>query len=131
MLWIVLIIAFAVIIYCLLILIAPRLLRKAFAFFSIGSRLYLISLLRITLGVLLLILSTQAKFWGYVAAIGLIAAASGVSVFFFALRRTKKFLNIIQNQSNLRLRFYAVIGLVIWTLLVYSLLPAVPLYLPR
>lgn len=116
---------------CLTILIMPNILRRFIDFLSIGSRLYLAGFLRLALGVMLLILSLQAKFWGYVVTLGLLSAASGVSVFFFALRRTKKLLRRIEHQSNPILRLFAIIGLAIWGLLVYSLLPAIPLFSPH
>ena len=117
--------------YCLATLIVPNSLRRFIDFLCIGSRLYLAGLLRLVLGVLLLILSSQARFWGYVVTLGLFSAASGASVFFFALRRTKKLLRRLQHQSNLTLRLFAIIALAIWAVLVYSLLPAVPLFSPR
>lgn len=117
--------------YCLVTLIVPNSLRRFIGFLCIGSRLYLAGLLRLVFGVLLLILSSQARFWGYVVTLGLVSAASGASVFFFALRRTKKLLRRLQHQSNLTLRLFAIIALTIWAVLVYSLLPAVPLFSPR
>ena len=123
MVWVVLVLAYLVIALCLLVLIAPRFLRKMIAFFSVGNRLYLAGFIRITLGVLLLFLASQSRLWGYVVVVGLIAAAAGLSIFFFALRRTKQLLLRIQNQSNLVLRLYTILGLAIWALLVYALLP--------
>ena len=126
MVWIILIAGFVIIAYCLGILIAPNFLRKTVDFFSIGSRLYVAGLLRLVLGVMLLILSTQARFWGYVVIVGLVFSASGLSLFFLALRRIKKILGRLQNQPNFILRLFAITGLTIWVLLIYSLLPAVP-----
>jgi len=126
MAWIILIAGFAKIVYCLAILIAPKILRKTVDFFSIGSRLYVAGLLRLLLGVILLILSTQARSWGYVVIVGLVLSASGLSLFFLALRRIKKILGRLQNQPNFILRLFAITGLTIWVLLIYSLLPAVP-----
>ncbi len=117
--------------YCLVTLIVPNFLRRFIGYLCIGSRLYLAGLLRLVFGVLLLTLSSQARFWGYVVTLGLVSAASGASVFFFALRRTKKLLRRMQHQSNLTLRLFAIIALTIWAVLVYSLLPVVPLFSPR
>lgn len=127
MVWIVLTIGSLAIALCLAILIVPKLLGKVADFFSIGSRLYLAGVIRLAAGVILLILATQARFWGYVVTVGLFAAASGLSLFFFPLKRTKKLLSRLQNQSNLMLRLLTTLALVIWALLIYALLPAVPL----
>ena len=128
MAWIVLILGSVAIACCLAIVIAPKFGHRIIDFFSIGSRLYLAGFVRLLLGVLLLILASQARLWGYVVIIGLIAAASGLSIFFFALKRTKKLLARLGNQSNLLLRLLAIIALAIWALLIYALLPAI---LPR
>ena len=114
--------------FCLAILIAPKIARRMVDFFSIGSRLYLVAVVRLALGVMLLILASQARFWGYLVTVGLLAAASGLSVFFFALRRTKKLLSRLQNQPNFVLRLLVIIALAIWVLLIYALLPAVPAF---
>ena len=124
MLWFILILGYSVIALCLAMLAAPKILRAILDFFSIGNRPYLAGLFRLALGILLLSLATQARFWGYVVTIGIISAASGMCVFFFALRRTKKLFSRARKQSSLILRLYAITGLVVWALLVYSLLPA-------
>ena len=111
---------------CLATLLRPAILRQILNFFFIGSRIYLAGLLRIIVGVLLLILASRARLWWYVVTVGLLAAGSGLSVCFFALRRTKKLLARIKNQSNLTLRLYAFLGLLMWSLLIYSLLPLNP-----
>lgn len=126
MAWIIVILGYLAIILCLAILTSPQLLRKIIDFFSVGSRLYLAGLVRIALGVMLLILASQSRLWGYVVIMGLIATAAGVSIFFFALRRTKKLMVRLQHQSNLTLRIYAIVGLVLWAVLVYALVPALP-----
>ena len=126
MLWIILTIGSLAIVFCSAILIAPKLLHKFLDFLSIGSRIYLTGVIRLSVGVMLLILATQARFWGYVVTLGLLAAAAGLSLFFFPLRRTKKLLSRLQNQSNLVLRLLAIFALIIWALLIYALLPAVP-----
>lgn len=124
MVWIIPIAGFLAIALSSAILIAPKLTRRMIDFFSIGSRIYLAGLFGLTLGIILLFLATRVRLWGYVVTLGLIAAASGLSVFFFALRRTKKILKRIQNQSNLILRLLAIVALAIWALLTYALLPA-------
>ena len=123
MAWIILIAGFVIIIYCLAILVTPKLVRKVIDFFSIGSRLYLAGLVRLVLGVALLCLSSYAKFWEYVAIIGLLSAASGLSLFFFPLRRTKKLLSRLRNQPDVILRLLAIVALVIWAFLIYAILP--------
>lgn len=131
MVWIVLAAGYLAIVFCLVILIAPKFLSRTIDFFSIGSRLYLAGLARLVLGVMLLILATQTRLWGYVVTIGLVAAASGLSIFFFALKRTKQLLSRLQNQSNLVMRLFAIIALFIWVLLIYALLPAILVALPH
>ncbi len=121
----ILIIAYLKIASSSVILVAPKLLRRIIDFFSIGSRLYLAGVLRLVLGVLLLLSATQARLWGYVVTLGLVVAASGISCFFLALRRTKKLLARLRNQSNPFLRLYAIIGLLIWLVLIYAFLPGV------
>lgn len=123
MLWIVLGFAILKSSGCLLGLILPQFLRKILNFVSIGSRLYVISLLRISIGILLLFLAAQSRLWGYVVAIGMITTGSGLSLFFFALRRTKKLLARIQNQPDHLLRLLLIAGLAIWALLIFALLP--------
>lgn len=123
MVWIVLSVGYVITAVCLAILVAPGILRKILSFFSLGSRLYLAGSLRLVLGVMLLALATQARLWGYVVGIGLLLAASGLCVFFFALRRTKKLLARLEQQSNLVLRLGALFGIAIWVVLIYSLLP--------
>lgn len=114
--------------FCLAILMVPKIVRQMIDFFSIGSRLYLAALLRLALGVMLLILASQTRFWGYVVTVGLLAAASGLSMLFFALRRTKKLLSRLQRQPNFVLRLLVIIALAIWALLFYALLPTVPAF---
>ena len=126
MVWIILIAGSLAIILCLAILIVPKTLRRIIDFLSLGSRIYLVGIIRIVLGVMLLILATHCRLWGYVVTVGLLASASGLSLFFFPLRRTKKLLSRLQNQSNLVLRLFAILALVIWALLIYALLPVVP-----
>ena len=124
MIWIVLTIGYLAIAMCLAILVVPQVLRRITNFFFIGSRLYVAGGMRIIFGILLLLLASQARFWAYVVMMGLLATAAGISLFFIPLRRTKKLLQRLQQQSNLKLRLFAIIGLVLWVLLVYSLLPA-------
>ena len=121
--WVILIIGFLIIIYCLAILAAPRTARRTIDFFFIGSRLYLAGFIRLVLGVGLLFLSSYTKLWGYVVTIGLLAAASGLSIFFFPLRRTKKVLSRIQNQSDTVLRLWTIVALAIWSFLIYAIVP--------
>lgn len=123
MVWIIFIAGWLIIGYYLAILIAPRCLRKTIDFFSIGSRLYLVGFIRLILGLMLLTLSSQARLWWYIVIIGLLSAASGLYLFFCALRRTKKLLGQIKNQSNLILRIIAIIALVLWGLLLYAIFP--------
>ena len=131
MVWIILAIGFLAIALCLAILIAPKTLRKIIDFFSIGSRIYLAGAIRIALGVMLLVLATHSRLWGYVVTLGLLATTAGVSTFFLALKRTKKLLARLRNQSNLTLRLFAIAGLALWALLVYALLLELPPFLPR
>lgn len=126
MAWIVLVISYLIVAFSLLVLLAPKFLRKAVDLFSIGSRIYTVGLLRLILGVLFLMLATQARLWGYVIALGLACSASGLFIFFIPLRRTKKFLQRLENLSNFTLRILAAIGFVVWSLLIYSILPAIP-----
>jgi uncharacterized protein YjeT (DUF2065 family) len=126
MAWIILIAAHLSIAFYLLITIVPTALGKIITFFSIGSRLYLLGLLRLALGIMLLALAAHSRLWGYVIAVGLILAASGLSLFFFALRRTKKLLLRLQSQTNPALRLFALIALAIWAVLIYALVPALP-----
>ncbi len=128
MVWIILIAGSLAIVLCLAILIVPKTLRRLIDFLSVGSRIYRVGVIRIVLGVMLLILATHCRLWGYVITVGLLAAASGLSLFFFPLRRTKKLLSRLQNQSNLALRLFAIVALAIWVLLIYALLPAVPVF---
>ncbi|UCB57735.1 MAG: hypothetical protein JSV30_03925 [Candidatus Omnitrophota bacterium] len=121
-----LIIGYITIAFSLTVLIAPKFLRKVVDLFSIGSRIYAVGLLRLILGVLFLMLATQARFWGYIIALGLACSASGLFIFFIPLRRTKKFLQRLENLSNSTLRILAAIGFAIWGLLIYSILPAIP-----
>lgn len=127
MVQVILVLGYLIIAYCLVIVVQPKTLRKTIDFLSIGSRLYLAGFIRLILGIVLLFLAGQTRFWGYVVTIGLLSAASGLSLFFFALKRTKKLLLRLRNQSNLILRLYAIIGLALWVVLVYALLAAVPL----
>ncbi len=124
MIWFVLVAGFLAIALWLIILVRPRCLRKIIDFLSIGSRLYLAGVLHLVIGIMLLILAKEVRLWGYVVITGLLAAASGFSIFFFALKRTKKLLCRLQHQSSLILRLYAIIALVLWVFLVYALLPA-------
>ena len=123
MIWVALTIAYLAIAMCLAILVKPQILRRITNFFFIGSRLYLAGVVRIIFGILLLILASQARFWAYIVIMGLLATAAGISLFFIPLRRTKKLMQRLQQQSSLKLRLFAIIGLVLWALLVYSLLP--------
>ena len=124
MVWFVLIVGFLAIVLCLLMLVRPKTLCSIIDFFFIGSRLYLAGVLHLVIGIILLILAKEVSLWGYVVILGLLAAASGLSIFFFPLRRTKKLLSRLQHQSNLILRLYVIIALAVWVLLVYALLPA-------
>lgn len=124
MIWFVLTIGYLAIAMCLAILVTPQVLRRITNFFFIGSRLYLAGGVRIIFGILLLLLASQARFWAFIVIIGLLATAAGISLFFIPLKRTKQLLQRLQQQSNLKLRLFAIIGLVLWALLVYSLLPA-------
>lgn len=116
MLWIIFILGFAIIGFCLAILIAPECLRRTIRFLSIGSRVYLSALLHIAAGIILLLLSAQAGVWWYAVTIGFIAIAGGFSLFFFPLKRTRELLSRLQNKSNLFLRLYALIALGVWAL---------------
>jgi uncharacterized protein YjeT (DUF2065 family) len=119
------IIIFAIIGYCLTVLLVPRFFRYSINFFLIGSRLYLAGLMHFILGMAILSAASGARWWGYVTTIGLLWTGSGLSLFFFALKRTKRLVQRIQNQSDLSLRIFAIFALAIWTVLVYALLPAV------
>ncbi|MBN2097403.1 MAG: hypothetical protein JW714_02860 [Candidatus Omnitrophica bacterium] len=123
MTWVIVILGYLVIALCGAILAQPQIVRRILGFFSIGSRIYLAGLIRLVLGIILLSLAAQTRLWWYVVAVGLISSAAGLSIFFFALKRSKKLLKRLQNQSNLILRLYAVLGLVIWAILIYALLP--------
>lgn len=116
-------VGYLIIAYSLIILVVPKLLCRTIDFFSVGSRLYLVGLFQSVLGLTLLIVAPHSKLWGYVVIIGLILAGSGLSLFFFALKRTKKLLRRLQDQTHLILRLYIIIALAIWALLIYSLLP--------
>lgn len=129
MVWFVVIVGILKIACCLITLVVPNFLRKAVGFFSIGNRLYLVGFLRLVLGLLLLTLAYQVRLWGYVVTIGLLASASGMSIFFLALKRTKKLLQRLVNQSNLVLRLLVILALIIWAVLLYSLLPVIPAFL--
>lgn len=126
MVWIVLSLSYLAIACCLVILVVPNWLRTIVSFISFGKRLYIAGLIRIIFGVMLLMLSSCSRFWGFVVIMGLISAAAGFSFFIIALKRTKKLLQRLQNQSDIILRLFAIAGLAIWSLLVYSLLPAIP-----
>ena len=112
-----------VIALCLAILLAPQLLRRILAYFAIGSRLYLAGAIRIALGLAVLSLAVRARYWGYVITLAIIITASGLSIFFFALRRSKKLLFRLKDQSDSTLRLYAITGLALWGLLLYCLFP--------
>lgn len=120
-----------VIILCLAGLLKPNLIRRMVDFFFVGSRLYLAGVIRLTLGLMLLLLASRSSCWGYLVIIGIIAAASGLSIFFFALKRSKALLKRIKNKSDFVLRIYLIIGIAIWSGLLYSLLPLVLPFSPH
>ncbi|MFC1631768.1 hypothetical protein ACFL1I_06915 [Candidatus Omnitrophota bacterium] len=126
MLQIVVVFGLIKIVGCLVALVKPDFLRKTIDFFLIGSRLYVVGTIRLILGGLLLILATQARWWGFVVVFGLLAAASGILFFFLALKRTKILLKRLQTQPERVLRVWVMICIAIWLILIYSLLPVTP-----
>ena len=126
MVWFIVIVGLCAMGLCLTILIRPEILRRMINFYTIGKRIYLAGFIRLLAGIIILILASNARIWIYVICVGVFAAASGLSVFFLALRRTKILLSRLQKQPNLIIRLYAIAALVIWVLLFYALLPAAP-----
>ncbi len=131
MVWIIFTIGSFIVVFCLAALIRPKIIRSVLTFSSVGNRLYRIGFMRTIIGIMLLILAPRARLWWYVTIFGLICTASGLSVFFFALKRTKKILSRIRRQSDFILRVCALIGLIIWLILFYALLELVPTLAPR
>ncbi len=121
MVWIVFTLGSLSVVMALLTLTFPKILGKILSFFSKGNRLYLLGILRTTLGIMLLILSPQARLWWYVIIIGFLYTASGLSFFFFALRRTKKILSRFTQRPAIQIRTYAFIALAMWVFLFYAL----------
>lgn len=120
---VIVIVSFCLIVYQLVILFAPKTLRLTIAFFSFGSRVYLVGLVRLLFGILILTQAAQARFWAYAITVGLILAAFGLTIFFIPLKRTKKLLHRLQEQSDLKLRVLVTFGIVILALLIYAILP--------
>ena len=123
MVWIVISFGVAFIGLALAILAKPDVARKMMDWLSTGSRVYLAGAFRLTYGILLLILASQSRWWGFVVGLGLLASAAGLATFFIALKRTKKLIWRLRNQSNPNMRLFAVLAVVIWAALVYALLP--------
>ncbi|MBN3038171.1 MAG: hypothetical protein JW869_01980 [Candidatus Omnitrophica bacterium] len=130
MIWIVLTFGSLATVAILAMLVSPKIMRNVINYFLAGNRLYITGFVRTTIGIMLLILAPRARLWCYVAVIGLICTASGVSIFFFSLRRSKKLLTRIRNHSDFALRLYAFLVLTMWIFLFYSLTEAIPT-LPR
>ena len=131
MVWIVLTIGSLATVAALAFLVSPKILRDIINYFSVGNRLYITGFIRAVVGIMLLILAPKARLWCYVAIIGLICTASGVSIFFFALRRSKKLLSRMSKQSDLLLRIYAFLALAMWIFLFYALTEVIPTLAPR
>lgn len=105
-------------------IISPAISRGIIKFFSVRSRLYAAGIIRIILGTMLLLLSSQAKLWWFTVITGLLLAGAGIGLFFSPLRRTKELLARMQNKPDNTLRLYTSLPLVVWIILLYSLLPA-------
>jgi len=125
MIWIVFTLGSFSSVIALITLIYPGILRKILGFFSKGNRLYLLGILRTGLGIMLLILSPSARLWWYVVIIGFLYTTSGLSFFFFALRRTKKILSRFSRRPTMQIRGYALLAVVMWIFLFYALSAAV------
>ncbi|MFH1046586.1 MAG: hypothetical protein V1727_06475 [Candidatus Omnitrophota bacterium] len=128
MVWLILTLGSIIVIADLAIMALPKLFRLAIDLLAIGSRLYLVGIVRIIAGIMLLILAPQARLWWYVVIFGLICTASGCSIFFLPLRRTKKLFSRLQHQSHLAIRLWTALSLLLWIFLFYALTAAVTIY---
>ena len=103
-----------------LYLINPRLMRKVIDFFSIGTRLYVVGVIRLALGILFLYAASQADIQWIIITIGILMIISAIIIFAMGTKKMCLLLDFYKQQNDTVLRLLSLVALIFGILIIYA-----------
>jgi len=84
------------------------------------KRINYIGVIRITFGVIFLLAAPSARLSGIIAGLGIVMIAAGLAIFILGIEKAKSVIDLWMKKSDVLLRLWAFIALLIGLLITYS-----------
>jgi len=110
----------ATVLFGIMYLLKPEVLRWLMRFFKQGKRLYVIALLRFALAVVFLVAARECAITWVIVSLGILFLISGLLIIGLGLKRVKSILDWWQGQSSVLLRILAVVTVAVGGVIIYS-----------
>jgi hypothetical protein len=104
----------------ILYLLKPDVMRQLMRFFKQGNRLYVIALVRFALAVVFLVAARECDIAWVIVTFGILFLISGLLIMALGLERVKSILDWWQGQSSVLLRILAVVTVAVGAVIIYS-----------
>lgn len=104
----------------ILFLIRPKTIKQLLEFFMEGKIIYFGGVIRLIIGVFFLLAASECKFPTIMIVLGILMLASGILIFLLGLERSRSFVRVVSEKSELVHRVLALAPLIIGILLVYA-----------
>ena len=98
----------------------PKSLRKLIEFFCQDKRVYMVAILRISLGIIFLISARECRNTTMMIAIGVIVLFAGIFIFILGTEKIAKITGQVINSSDLSLRIISLVPIILGALILYS-----------
>jgi uncharacterized protein YjeT (DUF2065 family) len=114
-------VAILIIVFGIIYLVSPKVVRQVISYFEQGKRIYAGGVIRILFSVILLLVASQCRWVGVVIVFGILFLVGGIFVFAFNLEKSKSILRWYAEKSDIVLRLFAILTVVIGVLLLFSI----------
>lgn len=114
-------VAILIIVVGIIYLVSPKVMRQVMAYYEQGKRIYTGGVIRLLFSVILLLVASQCRLVGIVIVFGILFLIGGILVFALGLDKLKSILRWYTEKSDIVLRLFAVLAVIIGALLLFSI----------
>ena len=112
--------AIVVMVFGVIYLLKPNIIKPYMAFWTIGKRIYMGAILSLVIGIILLLAASQCAVTWFIAAFGILGIIKGIVLFVLGPEKTISMLKWWEEKPVAFLRLHALVAIIIGALLIYS-----------
>jgi len=109
-----------IVVFGVIYLLNPKMMKPYMAFWKKGKRLYMGAALSLLIGIIFLLAASQCRWRGFIVAFGILSVAKGIWLFVISQEKAISILDWWAKRPIAFLRVHALFALVVGALLIYS-----------